>query len=168
MYPWPGVPGGRVCGRVRDRMSFSPGSFRHPHRPGHRCPLYGGSQSLDRACQERSALHRPVRASNGDAMNRNGPVVIVGSGQAGGRAAGALRQGGHSGRIPLIGEEAYTPYERPPLSKEFLSSAAAQSLAWVHPAAWYAESDVTLLSRTRAVAIDTVRGLVELDCGAPV
>jgi NADPH-dependent 2,4-dienoyl-CoA reductase/sulfur reductase-like enzyme len=101
-------------------------------------------------------------------MNRNGPVVIVGSGQAGGRAAGALRQGGHSGRITLIGAEAYTPYERPPLSKEFLSSAAAQSLAWVHPAAWYAESDVTLLSRTTAVAIDTVRGLVELDCGAPV
>lgn len=101
-------------------------------------------------------------------MNRNGSVVIVGSGQAGGRAAEALRKGGHSGRITLIGEEVYTPYERPPLSKEFLSCASAQSLAWVCPAAWYAESDVTLLSRTKAVAIDTVRGQVELDCGAPV
>ena len=47
-------------------------------------------------------------------------VVIVGAGQAGGRAAEALRAGGHVGPITLIGEEAHLPYERPQLSKSIL------------------------------------------------
>ena len=47
-------------------------------------------------------------------------VVIVGAGQAGGRAAEALRAAGHVGPITLIGEEAHLPYERPQLSKSIL------------------------------------------------
>ena len=47
-------------------------------------------------------------------------VVIVGAGQAGGRAAEALRAAGHVGPITLIGEEAHLPYERPQLSKPIL------------------------------------------------
>jgi p-cumate 2,3-dioxygenase ferredoxin reductase subunit len=47
-------------------------------------------------------------------------VVIVGTGQAGGRAAEALRAAGHVGPITLIGEEAHLPYERPQLSKSIL------------------------------------------------
>src|SRR5438270_8289662 len=47
-------------------------------------------------------------------------VVIVGAGQAGGRAAEALRAGGHVGPITLIGEEAHLPYERPQLSKSIM------------------------------------------------
>ncbi len=70
-------------------------------------------------------------------MSLNAAVVIVGSGQAGGRAAEALRQGGHTGRITLIGDEPHAPYERPALSKEFLRSAAAEKFACVRPAAWY-------------------------------
>ena len=50
----------------------------------------------------------------------NPGVVIVGAGQAGGRTAQALRLAGYSGTIKLIGEEAYPPYERPPLSKDIL------------------------------------------------
>jgi NADPH-dependent 2,4-dienoyl-CoA reductase/sulfur reductase-like enzyme len=91
------------------------------------------------------------------------PVVIVGSGQAGGRAAEALRQGGHTGRITLIGDEPHAPYERPALSKEFLSTAAADRLAWVRPSAWYAEAGITLLPGRKAVAIDELCAVVELD-----
>jgi NADPH-dependent 2,4-dienoyl-CoA reductase/sulfur reductase-like enzyme len=95
-------------------------------------------------------------------------VVIVGSGQSGGRAAEALRQGGHTGRITLIGDEPHAPYERPALSKEFLSSAAAEKLAWVRPQAWYSDVAITTLHGRRAVAIDTARNVVELDEGSPV
>ena len=101
-------------------------------------------------------------------MSSQGAVVIVGSGQAGGRAVEALRQGGHTGRITLIGDEVHAPYERPALSKEFLNSAAAEKLAWVRPATWYADSGVTTLHGRKAVAIDQQRGIVELDEGSPV
>ena len=54
-------------------------------------------------------------------------VAIVGANLAGGRAAEALRQVGFDGRITLIGEEPWRPYERPPLSKEFLWNPAEMS-----------------------------------------
>ena len=101
-------------------------------------------------------------------MSPQGAVVIVGSGQSGGRAAEALRQGGHTGRITLIGDEFHAPYERPALSKEFLSSAAPEKLAWVRPHAWYAEVAITTLHGRRAVGIDRARHVVELDQGSPV
>jgi NADPH-dependent 2,4-dienoyl-CoA reductase/sulfur reductase-like enzyme len=101
-------------------------------------------------------------------VSPQGAVVIVGSGQSGGRAAEALRQGGHTGRITLIGDESHAPYERPALSKEFLSSAAAGKLAWVRPHAWYAEVAITTLHGHRAVGIDRTRHVVELDQGSPV
>ena len=101
-------------------------------------------------------------------MSLRAAVAIVGSGQAGGRVAEGLRQGGHTGRITLIGDEAHAPYERPSLSKEFLGTAATEKLSWVRPSAWYAEAGVTLLSGRKAVDIDTGRGVVELDEGPPV
>lgn len=101
-------------------------------------------------------------------MSPQAAVVIIGSGQAGGRAAEALRLGGHAGRITLIGDEPHAPYERPALSKEFLSSAAAEKLAWVRPGAWYTEAGVTALHGRKVVRIDRARHLVELDEGSPV
>ena len=53
-------------------------------------------------------------------------VVIIGCGQAGGRAAEALRLGGHAGPITMIGEESHPPYERPALSKGFLHDASLE------------------------------------------
>src|SRR5215203_4192441 len=49
------------------------------------------------------------------------PIVIIGAGQTGGRAALALRECGHAGPVLLLGAEASAPYERPPLSKAFLA-----------------------------------------------
>lgn len=54
-------------------------------------------------------------------------VIIVGAGQAGGRAAKAVRAAGYSGRVVLIGEEEHLPYERPALSKAVLLDPAAQA-----------------------------------------
>jgi NADPH-dependent 2,4-dienoyl-CoA reductase/sulfur reductase-like enzyme len=90
-------------------------------------------------------------------------VVIIGSGQAGGRAAEALRLGGHVGPITMIGEESHPPYERPALSKGFLSDASLEQIAWVRPSAWYTQSGITLMRGRRATRIDRTQGAVELD-----
>ena len=90
-------------------------------------------------------------------------VVIIGTGQAGGRAAEALRLGGHVGPITMIGEEFHPPYERPALSKGFLSDASLEQIAWVRPSAWYSQSGITLMRGRRAVRIDRTQCAVELD-----
>jgi NADPH-dependent 2,4-dienoyl-CoA reductase/sulfur reductase-like enzyme len=90
-------------------------------------------------------------------------VLIIGTGQAGGRAAEALSQGGHAGPITMIGDESHLPYERPALSKGFLNDANLEQIAWVRPSAWYTQSGITLLRGRKAVRIDRVHGAVELD-----
>ena len=89
-------------------------------------------------------------------------VVIIGAGQAGGRAAEALRAEGYSGPITLVGDEPHPPYERPPLSKAFLGEARMEQIAWVRPAAWYSEAGITLLPTKSALRIDRGQGTVEL------
>lgn len=101
-----------------------------------------------------------------DTPDRTGTVVIIGSGQAGGRAAEALRLGGHVGPIAIVGDEPHPPYERPSLSKEFLHDPDLKKIAWVRPLEWYEESDVALLTTTRATKIDRAAGRVELDDGS--
>ena len=95
-----------------------------------------------------------------------GPIVIVGAGQAGGRAAEALRSGGHAGPITLIGAEAHPPYERPALSKEFLSDDGLDTISWVRPRAWYEANDITLLSSRTAVSVDRHLSRVALEDGS--
>jgi NADPH-dependent 2,4-dienoyl-CoA reductase/sulfur reductase-like enzyme len=93
-------------------------------------------------------------------------VVIVGSGQAGGRTAEALRLGGYTKPITVIGDELHPPYERPVLSKGFLREAKLEHIAWVRPSAWYAESGIALHRGSRAVGIDRTGTCVELDDGS--
>jgi 3-phenylpropionate/trans-cinnamate dioxygenase ferredoxin reductase subunit len=81
-------------------------------------------------------------------------IVIVGAGLAGARAAEALRGKGFDGSVTLVGEEPHRPYERPPLSKEYLAGKADRESAFVHPEAWYAEHDVELRTGTAVTAID--------------
>ena len=80
--------------------------------------------------------------------------VIAGAGLAGAKAAEALRTEGFEGRIVLVGDEPELPYERPPLSKEYLTGKAARESVYVHPASWYGEHDVDLRLGTAAAAID--------------
>lgn len=78
--------------------------------------------------------------------------VVIGAGQAGGRAVEAMRASGFEGRIDLVGAEPHLPYERPPLSKELLSDAAPFEL--MHDADWYAEKNITVHLGAPATAID--------------
>jgi len=79
--------------------------------------------------------------------------VIIGASLAGAKAAETLREEGFDGRITLIGEEPVRPYERPPLSKEYLQGKAEADVAFVHDPAYYDKHDIDLRLST------TVRGL---------
>ena len=94
--------------------------------------------------------------------------VIVGAGQAGGRAAEAMRAHGFAGRIVVIGAELHLPYERPPLSKQVLLGEYEPDKTHLHPATYYAEHEIELRLGVRAVAIDRAAARVELDDGTPV
>lgn len=97
-------------------------------------------------------------------------IVVVGAGHAGGRAVEALRAAGHDGPLTLIGSELHAPYERPPLSKEWLlpDADALPAPAFLHPLDWYAGQRIELMAGRTALAIERDRRLVVLDDGATV
>jgi 3-phenylpropionate/trans-cinnamate dioxygenase ferredoxin reductase component len=80
--------------------------------------------------------------------------VIVGASLAGAKAAEALRAEGFDGPVMLIGDESIRPYERPPLSKDYLMGKAELESVFVHPENWYAEHNVDLRLNTTVTAID--------------
>jgi len=81
--------------------------------------------------------------------------VIVGASLAGAKAAEELRTQGFEGNVVLIGEESERPYERPPLSKDYLQGTADRDKIYVHEAGWYDDHDVDL--RLGAVVTDIDR-----------
>lgn len=87
-------------------------------------------------------------------MGRPRAVVIVGGGLAAAKAAEGLRDGGFEGSITLIGEENERPYERPPLTKGYLTGADERDSVFVHPPDWYAEHGVDLVLGLPATSID--------------
>jgi p-cumate 2,3-dioxygenase ferredoxin reductase component len=91
-------------------------------------------------------------------------VVIIGAGQAGGRAAEALRAAGHVGSITLIGEEAHLPYERPQLSKSILLDNEPNP-AFIRSSDDWAEIDVTLSTSSRVITADVERREIGLEDG---
>ena len=92
-------------------------------------------------------------------------IVILGAGHAGGATAIALRDLGFSGSVTLVGDEAHPPYERPSLSKEYLSGTEAEPV-WLAPVERWAALDVTLKLGAEAVAIDRDRGEIRLADGS--
>lgn len=80
--------------------------------------------------------------------------VIVGASLAGGKAAETLREEGFDGRVVLVGAETEPPYERPPLSKGYLSGSDERSAAFLHEASWWAEHDIDWRPGTAAVGLD--------------
>ncbi|MFC0848491.1 NAD(P)/FAD-dependent oxidoreductase [Streptomyces noboritoensis] len=91
--------------------------------------------------------------------------VIVGGGLAGAKAAETLRAEGFNGRVILIGDEREHPYERPPLSKGFLSGKEERDSVFVHEPAWYAQNDVELHLGQTVTAIDREAKTVRLGDG---
>jgi 3-phenylpropionate/trans-cinnamate dioxygenase ferredoxin reductase subunit len=91
--------------------------------------------------------------------------VVVGGGQAGGRAVEGIRKAGFDGAVILLGEEARAPYERPPLSKQVLTGAAEPDSAKLRADGWYAEQGVDLRLSTRVGRINRSRKRVVLEDG---
>lgn len=81
-------------------------------------------------------------------------ILIVGGGHGGAQAAQMLRQQEFAGSIAIVGEEADPPYERPPLSKEYLAGEKSFERIVIRPAPFWAERQVDLLLGRRAVAVD--------------
>lgn len=94
-----------------------------------------------------------------------GNVVIVGSGHAGVELAASLRQRGFDGPVTIVGDEPDLPYQRPPLSKEFLKSANDAGLP-LKGEAFFPAHQITLRLGVRATRIDRQKHEVELDDGA--
>ncbi len=87
-------------------------------------------------------------------MTTQETFVIVGAGLAGAKAAVALRTEGFDGRVVLVGDESQRPYDRPPLSKDYLQGTSEKDKIYIHPAGWYDEHDIELRLGTRVVAVD--------------
>ncbi len=85
--------------------------------------------------------------------------VIVGAGLAGAKAAETLREEGFDGRLVLVGDEPERPYERPPLSKDYLRG-EAEDAPYVHDQTFYDDHSIELLCSTRVTGLDA--GLQEL------
>ncbi len=84
-------------------------------------------------------------------------VVIVGGGQAGARAAQAMRAGGYTGSIAIVAEEGHPPYQRPPLSKAVLTAAGGFDQVRIHAEDYCVTAGIDVLLGSPARAIDRAR-----------
>jgi 3-phenylpropionate/trans-cinnamate dioxygenase ferredoxin reductase component len=94
--------------------------------------------------------------------------VVVGASLAGGGAAATLRQEGFDGRVILIGAESQPPYERPPLSKEYLRDESSFEQALVQPPEFYSENEIETRFGVRAKRVGVAEKVVEIDGGERV
>ncbi|OBF11427.1 FAD-dependent oxidoreductase [Mycobacterium sp. ACS4331] len=101
-------------------------------------------------------------------MSRSTTFVIVGAGLAGAKAAEALRENDFDGHVILFGAEERLPYERPPLSKDFLAGKKSLADFTVQQAAWYRDHDVDLRLGTEVRAVDPSGHTVTLPDGSTV
>src|SRR5581483_8203694 len=92
----------------------------------------------------------PERARGASRMR----IVVVGAGPAGFRAAEVLRQLSAEAEITLVGDEPHPPYQRPPLSKEFITKGQAPGALYLQPTAFYEAQRIALRLGSAAVAID--------------
>src|SRR5262245_1879829 len=91
--------------------------------------------------------------------------VIVGAALAGAKAAETLREEGFDGQVVLLGAEPHRPYERPPLSKDYLRGEAERDVAFVHEEGFYAEKDIDLRTSASVESVDADAREVELASG---
>lgn len=101
-------------------------------------------------------------------MRESETVVIIGAGLAGHSAAETLRAEGFAGRIVLLGEEERPPYDRPPLSKEFLAGVWDEERLFYRAPSAYAAQGIDLRLGARAEGLDTEAGLVFVAGSDPI
>src|SRR5882724_6593378 len=91
--------------------------------------------------------------------------AIAGASLAGAKAAQTLREEGFDGRVVLIGAEDERPYERPPLSKDYLRGESQRDKVYVHEAGFYEDNDIELRTGAKVVSLDPGRRELALDSG---
>ena len=101
-------------------------------------------------------------------MSSDGNYVIAGGGLGGAKAAQAMREAGFEGPLVLIGAETELPYERPPLSKDYLQGKAERDSIFVHPRDWYSDNNVDLRLGSAVTSIDRAAHQVTLADGSHV
>src|SRR3954454_15189091 len=94
--------------------------------------------------------------------------VIVGGGLAGAKAAQALREEGFEGSIVLVSAEPELPYERPPLSKDYLRGESPREKARVHPESFYGDNDIDVRVGSVVESLDTHAAEAVLSTGERV
>lgn len=94
-----------------------------------------------------------------------GTVLVLGTGQAGFQAAASLREEGFEGRVVLVGDEPGLPYQRPPLSKAYLTGKADANAVRLRPERFFAEHRLELRAGERAARIDRAGRRVALGSG---
>jgi len=92
-------------------------------------------------------------------------ILIIGAGQAAAQAVATLKTEGFAGQITVVGDEAFPPYQRPPLSKAYLSGKLERERLFLKPDAFYAEANCELLLGASATAIDRAMKTVALSDG---
>jgi 3-phenylpropionate/trans-cinnamate dioxygenase ferredoxin reductase component len=100
--------------------------------------------------------------------DREVDFLLVGGGMAGASCASELRKRGADGSILLVGREPEPPYERPPLSKEYLRGDASRADAYVNEPSWYEENGVELLTGKNVMSIDTAAKTAKIQGGEEV
>lgn len=94
--------------------------------------------------------------------------LLIGGGMASAHCAAELRRRGAEGSVLLVGREPEPPYERPPLSKDYLRGESAREDAYVNPAGWYEENGVELLTGVNAMSLDPAARTAKLQGGEEV
>jgi 3-phenylpropionate/trans-cinnamate dioxygenase ferredoxin reductase component len=103
-----------------------------------------------------------------EGSDREVDFLLIGGGQASACCAGELRRRGAEGSILLVGREPEPPYERPPLSKEYLRADASRADAYINPPEWYEENGVELLTGRNAMSLDAEARTVKIQGGEEV
>jgi 3-phenylpropionate/trans-cinnamate dioxygenase ferredoxin reductase component len=98
-------------------------------------------------------------------MTSDQKFVLVGASLAGAKAAETLRSEGFDGRLVMVGAEQQRPYERPPLSKDYLRGEVGREKVYVHDEGYYAEREIELLLGRTAEGLDTAARQLRLDDG---
>ncbi len=91
--------------------------------------------------------------------------IIIGGSHAGGQVAAALRTQGFEGEVTMISNEAFLPYHRPPLSKDFLSGVKSEESLFIRPAAFYEKQNINVRLNTAVASIQRTDKTVTLSNG---
>jgi 3-phenylpropionate/trans-cinnamate dioxygenase ferredoxin reductase component len=93
-------------------------------------------------------------------------ILIIGGGQAGAMTAIALRQKKYKGSITIIGEEEHLPYQRPPLSKNFLAGISSTKNLYLKSSAYYEKNQIEILLKNSVIDINRANKNIELKDGS--